>query len=121
MGNDLSELLPVYLVSVVEIIDVIAKIIAIVDYVAWSAMERTIFGLVNICWPRFSLFWETKGVIGHKNLKDVSERLRQWRVRLPLRANWAFRSIVAWWQNVVVLGLRQRILSLRLRWRSLNL
>ena len=103
MGYDVSELLPVYLASIVEIIDVIVKIIAIVDCVAWSAVEKTVFSLVNICWPRFSLFWETKGVIGHEDLEDVSKRLRQWRVRLPLRANWAFRSVVARWWNIVVL------------------
>ena len=76
MGDYLGELLPVYLASVVEIIDVIAEIIAIVDCVAWSAMKWAIFDLVNICWPRFSLFWETKGVVGHEDLEDVSERLR---------------------------------------------
>ena len=48
MGDYLGELLPVYLASIIEIIDVIAKIIAIVDCVAWSAMKRTVFGLVNI-------------------------------------------------------------------------
>ena len=80
MGDYLSQLLPLYLASVVEVIDVIAEIIAIVDCVARSAMERIVFGLVNICWPRFSLFWEMKGVIGHENWKDVSERLKQWRV-----------------------------------------
>ena len=95
MGNYLSHLLPIYLASIIEIIDVITKIIAIINCVAWSAMKWIIFGLVDICWPRFSFFWETKGVIGHENLKDVSERLRQWRVRLPLQANWVFRSIVA--------------------------
>ena len=73
MGDYLGELFPVYLASVVEIIDIITKIIAIVDCVAWSAMEWAIFGLVNICWPRFSLFWETKGIIGYENLEDVSE------------------------------------------------
>ena len=113
MGYDLSELLPVYLASIVEIIDVIAEVITIVDCVAWSAMEWAIFGLVNICWPRFSLFWETKGVIGHENLEDVSERLRQWWVRLPLWASWAFRSVVARRRNIIVLRLRLgRILSL---------
>ena len=115
MGDYLGELLPVYLASTVEIIDVIAEVIAIINCVAWSAMEWAIFGLVNICWPRFSLFWETKGVIGHENLKDVSKRLRQWRVRLLLWANWAFRSIVARRRNIVVLRLRLRNLSLRLR------
>ena len=94
--------------SLSEILDVIAKIIAITDCVAWSTMEWTIFSLVNICWPRFSLFWETKGIIGHENLEDVFERLRQWGVRLPLQANWAFRSVIAWWWNIVVLGLRLR-------------
>ena len=120
MGYDLSELLSVYFSSIIEIIYVIVEVIAIFDCVAWSTMERAIFGLVNISWPRFSFFWETKGVIGHENLKDVSKRLRQWRVRLPLRANWAFRSVAARRRNIVVLGLRRRNLSLRLRWWSLN-
>ena len=87
MSYDLSELLLINFSSIIEIINIIAEVIAIFNCVARSTMERTVFGLVNICWPRFSLFWETKGVIGHENLKDVSERLRQWRVRLPLRAN----------------------------------
>ena len=72
MGDYLGELLLVYLASIVEIIDVVAEIIAIFNCVAWSVVERTVFGLVNISWPRFSFFWETKNVIGHENLKDVS-------------------------------------------------
>ena len=121
MGDYLGELLSVYLASVVEIIDVIAKVIAIIDYVAWSVMEWAILGLIDICWPRFSLSWETKGVVGYEDLEDVSERLRQQRVRLPLWANWAFKSVVARRRNIVVLRLRLRRLDLRLRWRSLNL
>ena len=52
-----------------------------------------------------------KSIISHEDLEDVSERLRQWGVRLPLRANWAFRSVVARRRNVVVL----RLLLRRLR------
>ena len=59
MGDYLSQLLLIYLANIVEIIDVIAKIIAIFDCMAWSAMERAVLGLVNISWPRFSFFWET--------------------------------------------------------------
>ena len=121
MSYDLSELLPIYFSSIIEIVNVITKIVTVIDCVAWSAMEWTIFGLVDICWPRFSLFWEMKGVVGHKNLEDVSERLRQWGVRLPLRANWAFRSVVARRRDIIVLGLRLGKLNLRLRWQSLDL
>ena len=87
MGYDLSELLPIYFASIIEVIDVIAEVIVVIDCVAWSAVEWAIFGLIDICWLRFSLFWETKSIVGHENLEDVSERLRQWRVILPLRAN----------------------------------
>ena len=48
MGDYLSELLPIYLASVVEIVDVIVEVIAIFNCVAWSMVERTVFGLVNI-------------------------------------------------------------------------
>ena len=119
MGDYLSELLPIYLAS--EIIDVISEVIAIFNCVAWSAVEWVVLGLIDICWPGFSLFWETKSIISHEDLEDVFERLRQWRVRLPLRANWAFRSIVARRRNIVVLRLHRRRLNLGLRRRSLNL
>ena len=51
MGYDLSELLLIYFASVVEIIDAIVEVIAIVDCVAWSTMEWAIFSLIDICWP----------------------------------------------------------------------
>ena len=51
MGYDLSELLPIYFASIVEVIDVIAKVIAIIDCVAWSTVKWAIFGLIDICWP----------------------------------------------------------------------
>ena len=51
MSYDLSELLPIYFASIVEIIDVITEVIAVIDCVAWSAMEWAIFGLIDVCWP----------------------------------------------------------------------
>ena len=49
MSYDLSELLPINFSSIIEIINVIAKIVAIIDCVAWSAMEWAIFSLIDIC------------------------------------------------------------------------
>ena len=84
LGDYLSHLLPIYLASIIEIINVIVKIIAIFDCMAWSVVEWAVFGLVNVGWPRFSFFWETECIISHKDLKNISQGLRQWRIRLPL-------------------------------------
>ena len=73
LSYDLGELLPIDFSSIIEIINIIAEVITIIDRVAWSAMEWAVFSLVNISWPRFSFFWETKGIIGHKDLKDISQ------------------------------------------------
>ena len=51
MDYDLSELLPVNFFSIIEIIDIIAKVVTVIDRVAWSAMEWTILGLIYMCWP----------------------------------------------------------------------
>ena len=51
MGYDLSELLPIYFANIVEVIDVIAEVIAIIDCVAWSVVEWAVFSLIDICWP----------------------------------------------------------------------
>ena len=72
MGDYLSHLLLVNLASVIKIIDVIAEVITIFDYVARFAVEWVVLRLVNIGWPRFSLFRETEYIIGHKDRKDVS-------------------------------------------------
>ena len=69
----MSELLPIYFSSIVKIIDVIAEIIAIFNCMAGSAVESAIFSLVNIGWPKFSFLRETECIIGHKDLKDVSQ------------------------------------------------
>ena len=51
LSYDLSELLPIDFSSIIEIIYVIAEVVAVIDCVAWSAMEWAIFGLIHICWP----------------------------------------------------------------------
>ena len=51
MGYDLSELLPIDFSSIIEIIDIITEVVAVIDGVAWSAMEWTILGLIYIGWP----------------------------------------------------------------------
>ena len=73
LSNYLSHLLPIDLASIIWIVDVIAEIEIIFNCMAESAMERAVFSLVNISWPRFSFFWETECIIGHKNLKNVSQ------------------------------------------------
>ena len=73
MGNYLSHLLSINLASIIEIIDVVTKIVTLFNYMARSAMERIVFGLVNVGWPRFSLLKEMECIIGYKDLKDVSQ------------------------------------------------
>ena len=51
MSYDLSELLPIYFSNIIEIIYVIAEVVAVIDREAWSAMEWAIFGLIHVCWP----------------------------------------------------------------------
>ena len=60
MGYDLSELLPINFFSIIEIINIIAEVVTVIDRVAWSAMEWTILGLIYIGWPCLSLFREAK-------------------------------------------------------------
>ena len=73
LSDYLSHLLPINLANIIEIIDVIAKIVTIFDCMAGSAMEWEVFGLVNVGWPRFSFFWKTECIIGHKDLKNISQ------------------------------------------------
>ena len=73
MGYDLTELLPIYFASIIKIKDVIAEIVTVFNCMAGSAMERAVLRLVNVGWPRFSFFRETECIIGHKDLKDVSQ------------------------------------------------
>ena len=49
LGYDLSELLSIYFSSIIEIIYVIAEVVAVIDRMAWSAIEWAIFGLIDVC------------------------------------------------------------------------
>ena len=51
MSYDLSELLPINFSSIIKIIDIIAEVVTVIDRVAWSAMEWTILGLIDVYWP----------------------------------------------------------------------
>ena len=51
LSYDLGELLPIDFSSIIEIIYVISEVVAVIDRVAWSAMEWTILGLIYIGWP----------------------------------------------------------------------
>ena len=49
LGYDLSELLLIYFSSIIEIVNVIAEVVVVIDCVAWSSMEWAILGLIHIC------------------------------------------------------------------------
>ena len=51
MGYDLSELLLIYFSSIIEIINVVAEVVAVINCVAWCAIEWAILGLIYIGWP----------------------------------------------------------------------
>ena len=51
MSYDLSELLPINFSSIIEIVDVLAEVVVVIDCVAWSTMEWAILGLIYIGWP----------------------------------------------------------------------
>ena len=48
MSYDLSELLPIKFSSIIEIVNVIAEIVTVIDCVAWSAIEWAILGLIDV-------------------------------------------------------------------------
>ena len=73
LGDYLSHFLPINLASIIKIIDVVAKVVTVFNCMAGSVVERAVLHLINVGWPRFSFLRETECIIGHKDLKDVSQ------------------------------------------------